>query len=385
MTVELCQRTNVASFHQQSGSITCPDSMEAYLVQDLLAFSRIGVDQHSTAEYDSNGRASNREWDPAVFSPPVLLQQPANAAHLPSPPSCASNPSADSDHAIRIVSAVAFGILYYDYALTFGMEVDRFWKRGSSFASFVFYFNRYLVLFGHIPVLYEFYGTSNQNYPSDIPYPSVGADKCWRCSKVQMYHQLLAGVIQVIAAGLQLFRIHGLYHCDRRITFALLALAIVCSAISVWSISQTWKQPSDQKHAMGIPSIGCDLMMTKTHVLAYDMAVFALTLYRVLGVESRWRGDILSILLRDGDVLLVCHLCNILTCIAVYRGISVTITNVIASSLISRLMLNLRDPHLLRNRYNDSELERSELPWRPRTNTAACSSMCNSDASTSSS
>ena len=60
----------------------------------------------------------------------------------------------------------------------------------------------------------------------------------------------------------------------------------------------------------------------------------------------------------------------------------------IASSLISRLMLNLRDPHLLRNRYNDSrvsELEHSELPWCPRTNTAACSSADSSDAFTSSS
>ena len=36
---------------------------------------------------------------------------------------------------------------------------------------------------------------------SDVPHLSVGVDQCWRCSKVQMYHQLLAGVIQVVAAG----------------------------------------------------------------------------------------------------------------------------------------------------------------------------------------
>ncbi|KAI1783359.1 hypothetical protein LXA43DRAFT_1187057 [Ganoderma leucocontextum] len=226
---------------------------------------------------------------------------------------------ADSDHAIRIASAIAFAILYYDYTLTFGMEVNRFWKGRLSFASFVFYFNRYLVLFGHMPVLYEFYGTTNQKGEMYVPwFPFLS---------VAMEHQ---------------------------------------------------------------PPV--DLSFTWSSVLAYDTTVFALTLYRALGVNSRWRGNILSILLRDGAfyfaVLLVCHLCNILTCIlaqAVYRGISVTITNVIASSLITRLMLNLRDPHLLPNRYNDSrasELERSELQWRPRTNTAACSSVSDSDTST---
>lgn len=54
------------------------------------------------------------------------------------------------------------GILYYDYALTFSVEVDRFWKGRLSFATLIFYFNRYLVLFGHIPVLYEFYASDNQ-------------------------------------------------------------------------------------------------------------------------------------------------------------------------------------------------------------------------------
>ncbi len=45
-----------------------------------------------------------------------------------------------------------------------------------------------------------------------------------------------------------------------------------------------------------------DLSFTWSSVLAYDTTVFALTLYRALGVDSRWRGNILSILLRDGEL-----------------------------------------------------------------------------------
>ncbi|PIL23501.1 hypothetical protein GSI_14813 [Ganoderma sinense ZZ0214-1] len=405
---------------------------------DLLAFSGNGVDQHSAAEYDSDGQASNCDREsgslfastplnsntfPERYKAPNASRKPTHATCLLSPPPCAGNPSRylmglyPTNDGLRILSIITLnispsyhglaGILYYDYTLTFGMEVDRFWKRRASFASFVFYFNRYLVFLGHIPVLYEFYGTRDQN-AGDSPFPydrELMNIWSWRCSKVQMYHQLLAGIMQVVVAGLQMFRIHALYHGDRRITFALVALAMVCASVSIWSISRTWMQPSDQKHVVGIPGVGCDLMMTKIQgkylsfawlsILAYDTAVFGLTLYRALGVESRWRGDILSILLRDGAfyfaVLLVCHLCNIITCVlapAVTRGVSVTITNVIASSLITRLMLNLRDPHLLQSRYGDSrasELERSELPWRPRTNAAACSSAGGSESSTSSS
>ncbi|TBU31238.1 hypothetical protein BD311DRAFT_132658 [Dichomitus squalens] len=81
-------------------------------------------------------------------------------------------------------------------------------------------------------------------------------------------------------------------------------------------------------------------------------------MHRVLRVESRCRGYILTILMRDGAfyfaVLLVCHVCNISTCLlsqSAYRGISVTTTNVIASTLMTRLMLNLRNPKLLEHQY----------------------------------
>ncbi|TBU26978.1 hypothetical protein BD311DRAFT_761376 [Dichomitus squalens] len=277
---------------------------------------------------------------------------------------------AESDHDIRIASAIAFGILYFDYTLTYSAEVERFWKGRFSFASFIFYFNRYLALFGHIPVLYEFYGTHKQ-------------EVSLLCSRVQMYHQLLAGITQVIVAGLQLFRIHALYHGNRRITSALSCLCLVCCAISAWAVSQAWHQPSGDKTMAGIPGVGCDLTMTEAQgkylsfvwasVLAWDTTVFALTVYRVLGSGSRWRGSLMGVLLRDGAfyfaVLLVCHMCNILTCLlaqAVTRGISVTITNVIASSLITRLMLNLRDPRLLRNQ-SSGATELSDLPWRANT------------------
>jgi hypothetical protein len=56
-------------------------------------------------------------------------------------------------------------ILIHDYCLTFVAEVERFWRVGQlNWASGFFYLNRYLTLFGHVPVMLEyFWTTSNPN------------------------------------------------------------------------------------------------------------------------------------------------------------------------------------------------------------------------------
>jgi hypothetical protein len=64
-------------------------------------------------------------------------------------------------------------ILYYEYALTFSMEVERFWPQRFSWASCFFYLNRYLSLLGHIPVTMEYFLQSLASSPSvSITFPS---------------------------------------------------------------------------------------------------------------------------------------------------------------------------------------------------------------------
>ena len=47
------------------------------------------------------------------------------------------------------------GILYYDYLLTFSREVEYFWpisRPCMNGISVIFFLNRYLAIFGHIPI-----------------------------------------------------------------------------------------------------------------------------------------------------------------------------------------------------------------------------------------
>ena len=71
--------------------------------------------------------------------------------------------STSSNHFQLTITWVA--ILLYDYCLTFGTEVERCWGVGQlNWASGFFYLNRYLVLFGHVPIMLEyFWSTSNPN------------------------------------------------------------------------------------------------------------------------------------------------------------------------------------------------------------------------------
>lgn len=56
----------------------------------------------------------------------------------------------------RLPAENPLAILYYDYALTFAREVEHFWPspyRTGSWVSVIFFLNRYLAIFGHIPIL----------------------------------------------------------------------------------------------------------------------------------------------------------------------------------------------------------------------------------------
>jgi hypothetical protein len=102
-------------------------------------------------------------------------------------------------------------------------------------------------------------------------------------------------------------------------------------------------------------------------LLLFDTLVFIMTLYK--SVSSEWGGNatLFKILLRDGclyyAVMVLTNLCNIVMFFIAplgLRGIPATFTNVLSSTLISRLVLNLRDPSLRQRRRSRSSTSRTQ-------------------------
>ncbi|KAJ7270447.1 hypothetical protein C8J57DRAFT_976682, partial [Mycena rebaudengoi] len=52
-------------------------------------------------------------------------------------------------------------ILLYDYALTLGREVARYWGTRLTWGSFCFYLNRYIAIFGTIPIVVQYFSTTS--------------------------------------------------------------------------------------------------------------------------------------------------------------------------------------------------------------------------------
>jgi len=62
------------------------------------------------------------------------------------------------------------GILLYDYCLTFDTEVERCWGARLNWALALFYLNRYLVLFGHVPVMMELFWSTSDPHKLEVSF-----------------------------------------------------------------------------------------------------------------------------------------------------------------------------------------------------------------------
>ncbi|KAH9916253.1 uncharacterized protein BXZ73DRAFT_105883 [Epithele typhae] len=281
------------------------------------------------------------------------------------------------DAVVRLVlTTIAFMILYYDFGLTFGVEVERFWEgRRLNALSCGFFLSRYMSLVGHVPVMYEFYGAPSIHvwvlYGTVILKSASTGAYLHRCHSLQTFHQLLSGFAQVTVAALQIFRVYAIYNSSRRILYALIGLCLTSFGVAMWAIVVSWHLGSDTSpRVVGLresgKQIGCNLGQSKGQghyvaiiwgsFLAFDAIVFAMTISRIRGLGQTMRGGVFSVILRDGTlyftILLGFHLANILTALLerpALRSISVTATNILATTLMSRLMLNIRDPALLHN------------------------------------
>ncbi|KAI8992825.1 hypothetical protein BD414DRAFT_567523 [Trametes punicea] len=256
---------------------------------------------------------------------------------------------AESNHVIRIFSSIAFGILWYDFVLTIPLEVERYWTVGRSWPSIFYFLNRYMSVLSHIPLVIEFFAVLPERVRRSF----------------SLYHELLSALTQCIVGVLLILRTYALCNRNRKVVYLLSSICGVGGAISLWAIVSVGGLHVQSFQGV-TTNVGCDLIFTKeqcvtylaaawSSILIFDTTVFILTLVQALRVGRTWSHSLFYIMLRDGDLLRYASPANVLPSSAwfifgpsqpIYRGVSATLTNVISSTLITRLMLNIRDPKL---------------------------------------
>lgn len=242
---------------------------------------------------------------------------------------------------------VSLSILLYDYFLTAVAEVESCWVAQLSWGLGFFYLNRYLVVFGHVPIMLEFFWSTSYHNKSEI------------CRRLQSFHQYLAIAIQVVVACMLIMRMYALYERSRKVLALYIVVAGAILAVACWAMLGGKKEkPRDvdlQRH------IGCASNLSRDKavrfgtawagMLVFDSLVFCMTLYQAIILPRPNGVNILDILLRDGAiyfaVMVASNLANVLTFMlggSFTRGSVTTFANIISSVMISRLMLNLRRP-----------------------------------------
>ncbi|KAJ7214475.1 hypothetical protein GGX14DRAFT_444025 [Mycena pura] len=245
-------------------------------------------------------------------------------------------------------SLVSLTLLFYDYFLTLGWEVSRYWRLHLTAPSILFFVNRYGMLFGSIPVVLESVWTA-ESTPRKLAV----------CKVLQSYHQYFTVVTQIIIGVMLILRTYALYERNRRVLALMILVSSGVIGVGAWAVLS-------ERKASDIPTlnlyIGCSTGVSSSQTIhlasawigmaAFDCTIFMLTLYRTL-TRKAGGGGLFAVLLRDGSiyfgVMLLATIANILTFIlgeSFTRGLPTTFTNVISSIMISRLMLNLRDPAL---------------------------------------
>ncbi|KIY65996.1 hypothetical protein CYLTODRAFT_399460 [Cylindrobasidium torrendii FP15055 ss-10] len=268
----------------------------------------------------------------------------------------------------QYLNLVAFVVLYYDWIITLGQEISRMWTIDNvSFSVVGYYLNRYVCLLGHIPVVLQFFVNMEPGeQKTKLCVSTICSLKTInlryrRCHTLQLYHQLYAIAIQVIVSTVLIIRTYALYGRSRRIAAFQITVALVALGVGIYALF------SGRSKGAPVPDlplyVGCTSGVAKdtaerigaawSSMLVFDGVIFYLTVHKAIELNKQRGVNLLRILLRDGAVyfavMIIANVANIITFFVgrpYFRGAITTFMNVISSTMVSRLILNLRDPKL---------------------------------------
>jgi len=242
-----------------------------------------------------------------------------------------------------VIHVSAMVILYYDYMLTLDREIRFVWpphnKQGWFTAAFLL--NRYISIFGYLPFVVSYFITL------DFPF----------CVGVHRYYEWFIMVVQFHAGVLCSLRVYALYGQSRRVLIFLALIALLSLVAAAGGIVASRRTGDDAIPVLSsfvgcsqfLPSVkGQSSAIAWAGLSVYDSVIFSLTLYKAFTVGKG--TQLLNVIVRDGTIYFlvlfimnVSNIFNLLFSPPFLRTSTTTITNVLSITLVTRLVLNLRE------------------------------------------
>jgi len=228
-------------------------------------------------------------------------------------------------------------VLYiYDHMLTFDEEVEKIWKQPFTFASLLFYINRYITHCQFIILQVEFHETT------------------WThsmCNRYVRFGGATTACLVVIADLILIMRVYALYFANKKVLAFLLTLLVF--QVAFIGVGLHFGMPVPLPDGWpGCVLTGSNQWITALWIapLVTDGCIFALTLYKTI-THTKQYGQLstIQIIRRDGimyfAIIFSLNLMNVLIyylAVEDLKAVGASISQILTSILISRLQLNLR-------------------------------------------
>jgi hypothetical protein len=227
-------------------------------------------------------------------------------------------------------------VFIYDHLLTLPEEVDKIWSQPLSFATLLFYINRYITHCQFIILQVEFYET---NWPISV------------CDRYVKFAGATTLCLVAVAELIMILRVYALYLGNKYVLGFLLSVLVGQIIVMAWAVHFGIRVPLPE----GFP--GCVLTGSSTWMtglwaapVCTDTCIFILTIWRALKYKKNHGvSGTLRIIIRDGTVyFLVIFAANLMNCLIYLLAVEdlkaagASFSQIMTSILITRLQLNLR-------------------------------------------
>ncbi|TRM61066.1 hypothetical protein BD626DRAFT_549311 [Schizophyllum amplum] len=166
------------------------------------------------------------------------------------------------------------------------------------------------------------------------------------CSLPQFSHAVIV-VNQIGVCILLTMRVYALYKRSKKILVFLLLIAAGLLGICAWAVSNqdTWQAP-DVPYCHMLASRGSMIRLAVAWegLLGYDCLVVGLTVYQSCrSMSSTMPEPLLKVVLRDGAVMALCNLGNIMTFYEYLNGCLSSFSSSVSMSVLCHLILHLHE------------------------------------------
>ncbi|KAF5325332.1 hypothetical protein D9619_009946 [Psilocybe cf. subviscida] len=234
-----------------------------------------------------------------------------------------------------------YALFFYDYLLTLPDEVEKIWMAPFTFASLLFYINRYVTHAQFIILQVEYH---EKNWPIALKHLQV-------CDHYVKFAGACAMSLVAIAQIIMILRVYALYRRSKRVLGLLITMLCAQMVVIGFGLNTGVRVHLPP----GFP--GCVLTGSNNWFatlwaapLCTDSVIFAMTVWRSVGYRKKYgRFKTIDMILRDGSVyFLVIFSVNLMNCLIYLfapsdlRALGARFSQTLTSILISRLQLNLR-------------------------------------------